>query len=502
MNVDFVYLALWAAGTLVFVSVVAGLYSTRAGLSFLLVFLVAGMLVGEDGIVGLAFQDYGLVFWVGNAALAIILLDGGLQTATTTFRTGLKPALLLATVGVVVTAAVTGAGAMWLLGVDWRLGLLAGAVVGSTDAAAVFSLMRSAGLRLSERLATTLEIESGLNDPMAVVLTLMLIGLASSALTADTATSTWTMLALQAGVGLAGGVGAGFAMAALLRRLPLVGTQRGLGALVLASAGLAVFAGVSFGGGSGFLAVYLFGLVVRARAERRVLVALSAMDGYAWLAQAAMFLLLGLLVTPSRLWPMLGPALGVAFVLMFVARPLAVWLCLAPLRFTRQEIVFVSWVGLRGAVPIVLAVFPIIAGVPGAVRLLDVAFVVVLASLLLQGATLGWSANRLGLNLPARDDEPAQRAVYGDFAIDPQAPADALFAFYGLPPPEPAGLSVGAWLEARLQRPPVVGDAVEHGLARFAVRAMAGGRIKAIGLQLQPAAEEPGDADGDPGDQT
>jgi potassium/hydrogen antiporter len=485
MNTDFVYLALWAAGTLVFISVVAGLYSTRAGLSFLLVFLVAGMLAGEDGLGGLAFDDHRLVFWVGNAALAIILLDGGLQTTVATFRTGLKPALVLATVGVVLTAGLTGAAAMWLLDVDWRVGLLAGAVVGSTDAAAVFSLMRSAGLRLSERLASTLEIESGLNDPMAVVLTLMLIG----AVEAAVSTSPAIMLLLQAGFGLAGGLGAGFAMAALLRRLPLVGTQRGLAALVLASSGLAVFAGVSLFGGSGFLAVYLFGLVVRARAERRVQVALSAMDGYAWLAQASMFLLLGLLVSPSRLWPTLVPALGVAAVLMFVARPLAVWLCLAPLRFTPREITFVSWVGLRGAVPIVLAVFPIIAGVPGAVRLLDVAFVVVLASLLLQGSTLGWAAGRLGVNLPRADDEPAQRATYGDFVVDPEAPADALFAFYGLDPPAPAGLSVAAWFQAVLHRPPVVGDTVVHGAARFSVRGMDGARITAIGLQLTlPAA--------------
>lgn len=488
MNVDFVYLALCGAGTLVFASVVAGLYSTRAGLSFLLVFLVAGMLVGEDGLGGLAFDDHRLVFWVGNAALAVILLDGGLQTTLGTFRTGLKPALALATAGVVVTAALTGAAATWLLGVDWRLGLLAGAVVGSTDAAAVFSLMRSAGLRLSERLASTLEIESGLNDPMAVVLTLLLIGLVESALS----TSPWAMLVLQAGLGLAGGVGGGFALAALLRRLPLVGTQRGLAALLLASAGLALFAGTAALGGSGFLAVYLLGVIVRARAERRVTAALSAMDGYAWLAQASMFLLLGLLVTPSRLGPVLVPALGVAAVLMFVARPLAVALCLAPLHFTRREIVFVSWVGLRGAVPIVLAVFPIIAGVPGAIRLLDLAFVVVLASLLLQGSTLGWAAARLGVNLPDKDDEPAQRAAYGDFAIDPQAPADAVFDFYGLPPPEPPGLNVGAWFEARLQRPPVVGDAVEHGGARFAVRTMQAGRISTIGLQIQSLQGEDG----------
>ena len=481
MNVDIVYLTLAVAGALVFVSVVAGLYSSRLGLSSLLVFLVAGMLAGEDGLGGIVFDDHRLVFWVGNAALAVILLDGGLQTTVGTFRTGLKPAALLATVGVVVSAAVTGAAATWLLDVDWRLGMLAGAVVGSTDAAAVFALMRSAGLRLSERLASTLEIESGLNDPMAVVLTLILI----ASVVSTQATSPWTMLAMQAGVGLAGGLGAGFAMAALMRRLPLAGTQRGLAALVLASAGLAVFAGTSVLGGSGFLAVYLFGLVLRARAELRVRSALSAMDGYAWLAQASMFLLLGLLVTPSRLWPVLGQALAVAAVLMFVARPLAVALCLAPFHFDRREIAYVAWVGLRGAVPIVLAVFPIIAGVPGALWLLDVAFVVVLASLLLQGGTLGWAAQRLRLNLPATGDEPAQRAAFGDFAIDPAASAEAVFAFYGLPPPHEPGCTMAEWIRQRLQRPPVVGDAVEHGTAKLAVRAMQGGRITSIGLQLQ-----------------
>jgi cell volume regulation protein A len=213
--------------------------------------------------------------------------------------------------------------------------------------------------------------------------------------------------------------------------------------------------------------------------------ALSAMDGYAWLAQASMFLLLGLLVTPTRLWPVLGQALAVAAVLMFVARPLAVALCLAPFHFDRREIAYVAWVGLRGAVPIVLAVFPIIAGVPGALRLLDVAFVVVLASLLLQGGTLGWAAQRLRLNLPDKDDEPAQRAAYGDFAIDPAASAEAVFVFYGLPPPHTPGCTMAEWIRQRLPRPPVVGDAVEHGTAKLAVRAMQGGRVTSIGLQLQ-----------------
>jgi cell volume regulation protein A len=193
--------------------------------------------------------------------------------------------------------------------------------------------------------------------------------------------------------------------------------------------------------------------------------------------------LLGLLVTPSRLMPNLPAMLAVAAVLMFVARPLAVALCLAPLRFRPREMLFIAWVGLRGAVPIVLALFPIIAGVPGAQQLLDLAFVVVLASLLLQGTTLGVLANRLGLNLPPAADERAQRAAYGDFVLDPAAPSAAVFAFYGLPAGGAAGASLGDWLLAALRRPPVVGDAVVHGGARLVVRAMRGARIAAVGLQ-------------------
>ncbi|MEP7281137.1 MAG: potassium/proton antiporter [Rubrivivax sp.] len=481
---SFVYITLWAGATLLFASVVAGLYSARLGLSFLLVFLIAGMIVGQDGLIGLKFEDFGTVFWVGNAALAVILLDGGLRTKSSTFRTGLKPGLALASVGVLISAGVTGAAAMALLGLDWRLGLLAGAVVGSTDAAAVFSVLGGARLRLPERVSSTLEIESGLNDPTAVALTLLLIGIAGAADPAAPTTSPWGLMALQVGLGAGIGLGAGTVIAALLRRLPIGSAQRGLAALVLLSAGVAVFAGCAALGGSGFLAVYLFGVVLRARAERRVLGALSAMDGYAWLVQAAMFLLLGLLVTPSRLMPTLPATLAVAGVLMFIARPLAVVLCLAPLRFKPREQLFIAWVGLRGAVPIVLAVFPLIAEVPGALQLLDLAFVVVLASLVLQGTTLGWLAHRLNLNLPSPDDERAQRRVYGDFVLDPDAAVAAVFGFYALPPVDgPPGETLAAWLTRTLRTPPVMGDAVAHGSARVVVRAMHGAHISAVGLQ-------------------
>jgi cell volume regulation protein A len=472
------------AGTLVFVSVLAGLYSARAGLSFLLVFLVAGMLAGEDGPGGIVFDDFRLAFWVGNAALAVILLDGGLRTHIETFRTGLKPALWLATAGVTVTAGVTGLAAAWLLELPPVLGLLVGSIVGSTDAAAVFALIKGSRLALNERVAATLEIESGLNDPMAVFLTLALIGWVMAPADRGVLEAV-RMIGQQFAIGAAGGLLGGTVVAALLLRAPQAAEPAGITALLLLSSGVAVFAGSGWLGGSGFLAVYLFGIVVRYGAPARVQGALLGMDGYAWMAQACMFLLLGLLVTPSQLVPHLLPALSVAGVLMLVARPVAVALCLAPLRFPRNEIMFISWVGLRGAVPIVLAVFPLMAGVPGARLFFEVAFVVVLSSLALQGATIGWSARRCGVSLPELHDESAQREWFGDFVLDAQMPANAICSFYGLRIPGAADTTLGDWLAAALGRPPVVADAVDWDFARFSVRSMDGPRITRVGLQLR-----------------
>ncbi|MDP1649786.1 MAG: potassium/proton antiporter [Rubrivivax sp.] len=479
---DLLNIFLLVAGALVFTSVVAGLFSARAGLSFLLVFLVTGMLAGEDGPGGIKFDNVQLSLWVGSAALGVILLDGGLRTRLSTFRTGLRPAAWLATAGVVVTAGITGLAASWLLQLPLALGLLVGAIVGSTDAAAVFALLKSAGLRVSERLSSTLEIESGLNDPMAVFLVLTLT-MALSQPAGLGAGAVALMFTQQALVGAAAGLAGGVAIAALLQRLPLGGTADGLAGLLLLSSGIGVFGGAGWLGGSGFLAVYLFGLIVANRAPQVVERSLAAMDGFAWLAQALLFLLLGLLVTPRLLVDTVLPALGVAAVLMLVARPLAVALCLAPLRFTRGEIGFVSWVGLRGAVPVVLALFPLLAGVPKARELFEVAFVVVLASLVLQGATMARAAHLFGVNLPDAADEPAARRIFGDFVIDGSAPVRELCTFYGLALPEHEG-TLAQWLEARLQRPPVVGDGVDWGGAHFSVRQMEGAHVLRVGLSL------------------
>jgi cell volume regulation protein A len=347
-------------------------------------------------------------------------------------------------------------------------------------------------VRLNERVAATLEIESGMNDPMAVYLTLTFIGVALVAEAGplasggmDTAQVLRSLL-LQFGWGAVLGVVSGFSLAELLKRLGR-GEDGGGGirALLVLSAGLAVFAGTTWLGGSGFLAVYAMGVITGNRARRMVRSSLSAMDGYAWLMQASMFLLLGLLVTPTELLRTLWPALGVSLVLMVVARPISVWLCLAPLRFERREIGFISWVGLRGAVPIVLAVFPVMAGVPGAQKFFNVAFVVVLTSLLLQGSTIAWSARRLGVVLPDPEDEEQTRAVFGDFVLEASVEVGQLCAFYGLPSPADSEQTVGEWLELALPGPPVVGDSAQLGHADLSVRSMDGKHIKRVGIRLE-----------------
>lgn len=483
---DFVNLPLLAAATLVSVSVLAGLFSARIGFSFLLVFLAAGMLAGVDGLGGYVFEDIRLSFWVGNLALAVILLDGGLRTAYATFRTGLRPASVLATVGVMICAAITAVAGVGLLGLDWGTALLLGAIVGSTDAAAVFALLTRSGVTLNERVAATLEIESGVNDPMAVYLTLACIAmLAAPAGQGGTWSEAVLSFGQQFGLGTLTGVVGGFAMAELLRREAGRDTGGGILALLVGAVGLVVFAATGWLGGSGFLAVYLYGLIVGNRAQAEVAPTLGAMDGYAWLAQAGMFLLLGLLVTPSTMTGSLLPGLGVAMVLIFVARPVAVWMCLWPFRFTPSETWFISWVGLRGAVPIVLALFPLLAGTPQAGLLFNVAFVVVLVSLLTQGTTIALVARKLGVALPDPDDERQQRAVFRDFGLDPATPVALVCEFYGLPVPPHAGLSLCDWMRAELRRPPVVGDCVRLGPAMLAVRELRDGRITRIGLGLR-----------------
>jgi len=470
---------LLAGGLLVFISLLAGVMSARLGLPFLLVFLLAGMFVGVDGPLGVPFADAPFTAWVGNTALGIILLEGGISTRPAVFRAGLRPALVLATFGVALTAVVVGAASMVVMNVEWRHALLLGAIVGSTDAAAVFSVLRQSGLRLGERVAATLEIESGLNDPVAVFLVLAAIAMIKA--DAGGFELAW-LLAGQFGFGALVGIAAGRGVSWLLQRLPLNAEHGGVLALIIASSGLAVFGAAGLVDGSGFLAIYLFGLGLRTRAEGAVHAAASALDGFAWAAQATIFLLLGLLVAPHDLLSRLWPTLTVAAVLIFIARPLAVWLCLAPMGFGRRERLFIGWVGLRGAVPIVLALYPLMEKVPDSYRFFNVAFAVVIASLLLQGMTLGWVARRLGMVQAAAAPMPDGRAVQGQLMLDADLPLSQVFGFLQLPQPQGADPSLRDWLVARLARDPVEGDGVDWHGARLTVAYLHDGRIVRVAL--------------------
>lgn len=390
-----------AAAALVVTAIVGALYTRRFGLSHLLVFMGVGMLAGVDGPLGLRFDSYAAAVQVGNLALVLILFDGGLRTRWDFLRQGMLPAALLATVGVVVTAGAVATVAHAVLGVSWVHGLLLGAAVSSTDASAVFAQFSASKLTLPPRLAATIEVESAVNDPMAIVLTLGIITWITAGGGRDEVEGLQIlvpMLLKQLGLGLVLGIVAGLIASICVKRLPLLDDHDGLAALLLGALGLLIYGGTNLLGGSGFLAAYIAGVFVRHRAGREAQLALPGLNGYTWLAEAALFLLLGLLVTPHEVLNFIGPGLAVAAALVLVARPLGIVACLAPLRFSWREQVFVSWSGLRGAWPIVLAAYPVLAGVPGAWKLFDVAFLVVLLSLLIQGPTLGPVARALGLN--------------------------------------------------------------------------------------------------------
>jgi potassium/hydrogen antiporter len=396
------------AGLLLFISVLASTISARLGLPLLLLFLAIGMLAGEDGPGGILFSDFFTANLVGQLALAVILLDGGLRTDTRSFRVALKPAAVLATWGVVGTVALLGVFATWMLDVDWRLGLLLAAIVGSTDAAAVFALLRHSGVRLNERVKSTLEIESGSNDPIAILLVTVMVEILLHPERAGVAAFA-VLLLKQAGIGVLFGFAGGKILAWLLRRLNLA---EGLYALLILSGGLLIVGAANLLDGSGLLAVYIAGVMVGNRRSHATEHVLRVMDGLAWLAQAGMFVVLGLLVTPSHLAEYTWEALAMALFLMLVARPAAVAIGLWPFRYTRNEVAFVSWVGLRGAVPVVLAIFPVVMGVPDSKLLFDVAFSVVLLSLLVQGSTIPAAARLLKVELPPTDEPRDRREVW------------------------------------------------------------------------------------------
>lgn len=389
---------------LALLSIVASAVSSRLGAPLLLVFIVLGMLAGEDGPGGIRFNDAHIAQLVGSIALAIIIFDGGLRTRKEVFGVALRPSISLATVGVVVTAVVVGVFATWLLDLHWMQGLLLGSIIGSTDAAAVFGLLRTAGAELKQRVAASLEIESASNDPMAIFLTVALVGVLAAGGTSP-ASGVLVEFVQQFGIGAAVGWFGGRWLGALINRLSLV---TALYPLLAAAGGVFIFGAAAVMNGSGFLAIYIAGVVLGNMPLQASQNILRVHDGLSWLSQITMFVMLGLLVTPSELIDYWYGGTVIAAVLIFIARPIAVFLCLLPFGFPWREQVFISWVGLRGAVPMLLAIFPLAAGIPDGALYFNVAFFVILSSLVIQGWTIAPIARLLRQEIPPTT-EPVQR---------------------------------------------------------------------------------------------
>ena len=449
-------LVLALGATLILLGILSSLLASRFGTPLLLVFLVVGMLAGVDGPGGIEFSNYRLTYLIGSCALAIILFDGGLRTRLAETREALAPSLALATVGVALTAVLIGVFSYLVLGFELTEGLLLGSIVASTDAAAVFFLLKTGGLQLKPRIGSMLEIESGSNDPVAVFLTLVLVELAVAH--SSPGLGTLTELAKQAVLGGAMGVAGGTLATVAINRLTLPG---GLHPLFVIALTVSMFGATSYFDGSGFLAVYVAGLVVGNSGIRAYPAISKFLESATWLCQIVMFLMLGLLVTPSNLIKYAPQGLTIALFLMIIGRPAAVWICLKPFGFTPPETNFVSWVGLRGAVSIFLATVPTLAGVPNAPMYFNVAFFVVLISLLVQGWTIAPAARFFGMALKRT------AASTSRVEIDLPGQTDNEMVGYPVRPDSYAALrpaSLPAWLKPILVvRDGVVKNAAEAG---------------------------------------
>ena len=433
-------------GALLALCIIFSRAAERFAVPVALAFLLIGVLAGSEGVGGIAFENYGVAFRIGTVALILILFDGGLHTPASAVREIAKPAGVLATVGVAATTGLV-AVAAHALGLSWKEALVLGAVVSSTDAAAVFSVLRGSGLQLKRRVGMTLEVESGINDPVAVLLTTVL----TSQLMGQVSSSAWALpvkAVTEMAIGAVLGVAFGFGGRALLARAKLPGG--GLyPALTLAIAFLA-FGVPTMLGGSGFLSVYLAALILgngplpyRGSLTR-------VHHALAWLGQVVMFLLLGLLVFPSRLVEVAGMGLLLAIFLAVIARPVVVAVCLLPFSYRPREIAYIGWVGLRGAVPIVLATIPVLSGAPGALRIFDAVFFIVVVNALVPGATVGWVTRKLGLEAREAPSAPAvleiesMRPLNGElmsFYIDEALPVAGV-SLADLPFPEGAAVAM------------------------------------------------------------
>lgn len=395
------YLVTLAGTAMVLAAAFSSLIAFRFGAPLLLLFLGIGLAAGQDGL-GIPFDNAAAAYFIGSIALAIILFDSGFGTPLSSFRQASLPALSLATVGVVLTAGLLGSFTFFLTDFDWLESLLLGSIVASTDAAAVFFLLRAGNLHIRERVRNTLEIESGSNDPIAIFLTLAFVQMISAgeALQAGELVAQVALGFLrEMGIGIVAGLAGGRLIVILVDRLKL---DPGLLPIFVITVALVLFGLTGTIHGSGFVAVYVAGLVAGNSGMRSTATLKRFQDGISWLAQIIMFLVLGLFATPSQFLTILPVALVLSLLLIFVARPISVSICLLPFRFARSETAFISWVGLRGAVSILLALTPIIGDVENARAIFNIVFIIVLVSLLVQGWTIGPIARRLGLIIPPR----------------------------------------------------------------------------------------------------
>lgn len=394
---DWIYPLILIGAGLILVATLTSVLSLRFGAPLLLVFLGIGLLAGEDGL-GLRFDDPNVAYLLGSLALAVILFDAGFGTRLPVLRRAAAPAFVLATLGVLLTTALVGAAAHFILDLPWTYALLLGALISSTDAAAVFFLLRVGGVKINRRVRSILEVESGSNDPMAIFLTIFFIELVlSGGVSSNVGALFATAFALQMGLGLVIGIVGGYLLVTVVNRLPL---DEALYPIAVMAGAVSLFALTGALGGSGFLAAYVAGVVAGNRKLQGATHLRRQQEGLTWLAQISMFLLLGLLATPSEFPALALPALALGLFLILVARPLAVGLCLLPFRYHWKTTTFISWVGLRGAVSILLAILPLIAGVEGGAMFFNIVFMMVLVSLLVQGWTIRPLARRLGLVVP------------------------------------------------------------------------------------------------------
>ncbi|MHC4204741.1 MAG: potassium/proton antiporter [Planctomycetota bacterium] len=382
-------------GALIFAGILASILSERLSVPALLLFLVVGMLAGSEGFGGIEFDSPKLAYAIGTVALLVILFSGGLESSWSQIRPVLVPGLILSTCGVVITALALGTFAWFVLGtystfdigmrgLTWMEALLIASIVSSTDAAAVFAVFRSSSVLPRQNLRYLLEFESGSNDPMAVLMTTVILQAMTQGASSIAQIITLLVLRFLLGGGL--GCAMGFVATLLVDRIAL--KNKGLTSILVLAMGFVTFGLADLIGGNGFLAIYAAGVVIGNRIKEPRLAVLEFHNGLSWLFQIIMFIMLGLLVFPSGLLSVVGVSVAMALFLMLIARPLSVFVCMWPFRMKGHEKAYLSWAGLRGSVPIVLATFPLSYDIEGAETIFNVIFFVVIISVLIQGVTL------------------------------------------------------------------------------------------------------------------